>query len=104
MRWKFSRDVDCAAVWCIDPYPPRMQMELAADPAGQERLGPAIFRIADDRMPDRGHMRAQLVRSPGQRLKLEPCRAVAGPVDEPPAGLRRKPMLLADMHLLPARA
>ena len=73
-------------------------------PAGQERLGAAIFRVADDRVADRRHVRAQLVRAAGQRLQLDPGGAVAGAVDHPPAGLRGKPVLLADMHLLAAGA
>ena len=58
-----------------------MKVELAADPAGQERLGPAIFGVADDRMADRRHVRAQLVGAAGQRLQLDPGGAVAGAVD-----------------------
>ena len=51
---KLGGDVDLAAVRRVDPQPPRMEMELAADPAGQERLGPAIFahrRRSDGRSP-----------------------------------------------------
>ena len=81
-----------------------MEVELAADPAGQERLRPAIFGIADDRVADRRHVRAQLVGAAGQRLQLDPGGAVAGAVDHPPAGLGRKPVLLADVHLLAAGA
>ncbi len=95
MRRQLGGDVDLAAVGRVDPDAPRMEVELAADPAGQERLGPAIFGVADDRMADRRHVRAQLVGAAGQRLQLDPGGAVAGAVDHPPAGLGRKPVLLA---------
>ena len=81
-----------------------MKVQLAADPAGQECLGPAIFAIADDRMADRRHMRAKLVGAPGQWLKLDPGRAVPGPVYQPIARLRREAIFLIDMHFLAARA
>ena len=74
----------------VDLEAPRVEVKLAADPAGQERFGPAIFGVADDRMADRRHVRAQLVRAAGQRLQLDPGGAVAGAVDHPPAGLRRQ--------------
>ena len=47
---KLGGDVDRAAVGRINPDAPRVQMQLAADPAGQERLGPAIFCVTDDRV------------------------------------------------------
>ena len=53
------------ALGMLDSQPPRVKMHLAADAAGQERFGPAILAIADNRMPDRGHMHAQLVGAAG---------------------------------------
>ena len=38
MRRQLGRDVDLAAVGRVDPDPPRVEVKLAADPAGQERL------------------------------------------------------------------
>ena len=63
-----------------------MKVQFAADPAGQKRFRAAIFGIADDRMADCRHVRAKLVRSPGQRLKLDPGGAIAGAVDLSVAG------------------
>src|SRR5207302_11243120 len=88
----------------LDAVRARMQRQLAADSPRRDALRPAIFRVADDRMADRRHMRAQLVRATGQRLQLDPGGAVAGAVDRPPPSPCRQPMLLVDMHLLAARA
>ena len=104
MRRQFGGDVDLAAAGRIDPDTARVEVELAADPAGEERLGPAIFGVADDRVAERRHMRAQLVGPAGQRLKLEPGGAVAGALDQAPAGLGRKPRFLVDVHLFAAGA
>ena len=43
MRRKLGGDVDLSAFGRVDPDPARMKVKLAADPAGQEGLGPAIF-------------------------------------------------------------
>ena len=51
-------------------------------PPVRNASGPAIFGVADDRMADRRHVRAQLVRAAGQRLELDPGGAVAGAVDQ----------------------
>ena len=77
-------------------------MHLAADPAGQERRHPAIFPIPDDRVADRRHVRAQLVRASGQRLQFDPRRAIARAVDQSIAGPCRLAIFLVDMHLLAA--
>ena len=58
VRRQFGLAVDDLAARSVDPEPARMQMQLAADPAGQHRLGSAIFGIANDRMANRRHVRA----------------------------------------------
>ncbi len=80
-----------------------VQMHLAADRAGQERTLAAIFSVADDRMSDRRHMDAQLVRAPGQRLKFDPRRAVPRALDHAITRFRREAAVV-DMHLLAARS
>ncbi len=55
MVGQLGGDVDLAAVGMIDPEAPRVEMELAADRAGQEGVLAAIFAVADDRMADREH-------------------------------------------------
>ena len=67
MLRQFGLDVDLAAIGMIDRDAPRMEVHLAADPAGQERRRAAIFAVADDRMADRRHVDAQLVRAAGIR-------------------------------------
>ena len=66
-------------VGVVDDQPPRMEVHLAADAAGEERLAPAVLAVAHDRVADRRHVRAQLVRAPGERFELHPrgggCRA-----------------------------
>ena len=95
--------IDRLAVGPVDPQPPRVQVHLAADPPGQERRRAAIFGVADDRVADRRHMRAQLVGASGHRLEFDPCRASAGTVDLAIAGARGKAFLLVDHHLFAAR-
>src|SRR5260221_13918549 len=102
MRRKLGRHVERSATWGVNPYPPGVQMQLAADAAGQERPRPAIFGVANDRMADRRHVRAKLMGTAGQRLKLEPGRSVARVFDGPPARLGWESVLLADMHFLAA--
>ena len=104
MGWQFGGDVKRLAVGPVDPEATRVQVHLATDPAGQEGIGPAIFGIADDRMPDRRHVRAKLVGAPGERLELDPRRAIAGNVDGAESGPRGKAILLVDMHFLAAAA
>ena len=94
--------IDLAPARCIDPDPPCVEMKLAADPAGQERLGTTIFGVAYDRVANGSHVRPQLVRPAGKRLQLDPGRAIPGMVDDPPACLRGQPMFFADVHLFPA--
>jgi hypothetical protein len=65
----------------VDDQAARVEVHLAADRAGQERLLPAVLAVADDRVADRRHVDAQLVGAAGQRLQLDPGGAVAGAVD-----------------------
>ena len=81
-----------------------MEVHLAAHPAGQERRLPAIFAIADDRMADRRHVRAQLVRAAGQWLQLHPGGAIAGAFDHAVSAARGLAVLLVDVHLFAAGA
>src|SRR3546814_10066333 len=62
-----------------------------------------IFAVADDRVADRRHMDAKLMRAAGERLKLDPRRAVAGAFDNPIARFRDQP-LVVDVHLFAARS
>src|SRR5690606_11225721 len=101
---RVGEDVDRAAVGVVDPDPPRVEVQLAADRAGQERLLPAIFAVADDRMADGEHVDAKLVGAPGQRLEQDEGGAVAGAVDHAVAGARAHSRFLIDMRLLAARA
>src|SRR3546814_10935625 len=99
----WSSDVcssDLVAIGVIDADAPRVQMHLAADPAGQERLRPAIFAVADDRMADRRQMRAKLVGAAGIGLQLQPAGAVARPVDHTIARACGQAVLLVAVHLL----
>src|SRR5690606_20752989 len=82
----------------------RVEMHLATDRAGQEGVLPAIFAVAHDRMPDGGHVHAELVGAAGERLQLDPGGAVAGAIDHPVASLGRLAVLGIDVHLLAARA
>ena len=75
----------------IDADAARVEVHLAADPAGQERRRAAIFAVADDRMADRRHVDAQLVGAAGERLQLDPGGAVAGALDHAVAGARGLP-------------
>src|SRR6185369_3572399 len=104
MGRKLRRDVELAALRRVDSQPPGMEVELAADPAGQVRLDTAIFRIADDRVAERGHVRAELVGASGKWLQLDPGGAVAGVVEHAPAGPGRQAMLHIDVHLFAAGA
>jgi hypothetical protein len=70
MGRQFCFDVDHPAVGSIDPDPPGMKMELAADAASQESLRAAIFCIPDDWMTDRVHVSAELVSAAGERLQF----------------------------------
>jgi len=101
VRRELGRDIDLSASGGVNPQLPGMKVKLAADAAGQEGLGPAIFCIADDRMANRSHVRAKLMRPAREGLKLNPGSAIARAVDHPPTGLGRKSVLLVDMHLLP---
>ena len=70
----------------VDHQAPRVKVHLAADAAGQERVLTAIFAVADDRMADRRHVDAQLVRAAGERLEFDPGGTIAGAVDHAVAG------------------
>jgi hypothetical protein len=104
MLRQVSGDVDLSAVGRVDPDPASVEVQLAADPAGDEGLRSAIFRVADNRMTERRHMRSKLVRSASQWLELDPGRAIPGAVDHAPTGLCRKAVLDIDVHLFAARS
>ena len=63
-----SDNVDEPLFEGIDADSAGVQVQLAADAARQERIRPTIFAVPDDRMTDRRHVRAKLMRSPRQRL------------------------------------
>src|SRR3546814_13926435 len=88
----------------IDADTPRVEVHLAADAPGEERRLPTIFAVADDRMADRRHMNAQLMRAPGEGLKLDPGGAIARAFDHAVAAARELPVILIDVHLLAAGA
>src|SRR3546814_9899473 len=96
------RDIERAAIGMVDTQPAAVQVQLAADRAGQKGGLAAIFAVADDRVADRRHMDAKLMRAAGERLKLDPRRAVAGAFDNPIARFRDQP-LVVDVHLFAAR-
>src|SRR3546814_1212022 len=49
----FGHHVQHVAIGVIDADAPRVQMHLEADPAGPERLRPALFAVAEDRVAER---------------------------------------------------
>ena len=104
MLGKPRRDIDLSAIGRIDPDPPGVKMQLAADPAGKKSLGPAIFGIANDRVTERSHVRAQLVSSASQGLELDPGCPISSAIDESPPGFRRETIFFVDMHLFAACA
>ena len=105
MFGKFGGHVEHAAARRGDHQPPRVKVHLAADRAGQECFGPAVLAVAHDRVADRRHVDAQLVRSPGHRLQFDPGGAVAGTVDHPVASARALPFAaFVDHHLFAAAA
>ena len=57
MLGQLGGDVDLA-VGPVDLQPARVEMELAADPAGEERLGPAIAVALGVRSRDNAFTRA----------------------------------------------
>src|SRR5687767_11104482 len=61
MGGKLGRDVDRPAVRMVDAQSPGMEVQLAADAAGQEGFLAGIFAVADDRMADRRKVDPQLV-------------------------------------------
>jgi hypothetical protein len=89
----------------LDAQAAGMEVELAADRAGQERGLSAILAIAHDRVADGRHVDAQLVGAAGERLKLDPGGAIARTVDHAIAGARGQAVLaFVDHHLFAARA
>ena len=105
MLGQVGLDVDHVAIWVVDDQAAGVEMHLAADTAGQERIGPAVFAIADDGMADRRHVDAQLVGAACERLELNPGGAVAGPVDHPVAAARGLAFAaFVDHHLFTAGA
>src|SRR3546814_20757845 len=93
MRGQGRGDIDLPAIGMIDADTPRVEVHLAADAPGEERRLPPIFAVADDRLADRRHMNAQLMRAPGEGPKLEPGGAIArafhSPVTAAPEPNRR---------------
>jgi len=75
---------------------------LAYTVAGEERVLPAIFAVADDRVADCRHVHAQLMGAPGKRLQRNPGRARSGALDHLIGGARRLAVFLVDVHLLAA--
>src|SRR3546814_11390051 len=104
MRGQGRGDIDLPAIGMIDADTPRVEVHLAADAPGEERRLPTIFAVADDRMADRRHMNAQLMRAPGEGLKLDPGGAIARAFDHAVAAARELPVFLIDVHLLAPRA
>ena len=84
MRRQRRGDVDLAASRRVrKDDAPRMQMQPFAHVAARQlRIGTAIFMVAQQRRPDRGHMDAQLVRPAGQRPQSHPGRAIGGMIDD----------------------
>src|SRR5690606_23831397 len=59
---QLSDDIEHAAAVAlgrVDDQTAGVEMHLAADRAGQERVRPAIFAVADDRVADCRHMDAE---------------------------------------------
>jgi hypothetical protein len=102
MRRELGADIDFPAAGRVDPDPPSVEMKLSADPARKESLGATVFCVTNNRMTDRRHVGAELVRSAGKRLKLDPGSPIASSIDNAPLRLRRQSMLGVDVHLLAA--
>src|SRR5438094_1184991 len=96
MRWQRRGDVDhaCARMWHGNAARQKMQPVLHAT-----RQLPVfackIFGVADDRMADMRHMRAQLMGAAGHRLEREPGERGPGGVDDGVVGDRVACALLA---------
>ena len=104
MRRQVGGHVDDVAIGMLDADSARVEVHLAADGAGQKaRLAP-IFAVADDRVPDCGHMDAQLVRAASEGLQLDPCRDIARALHDAVAGARRATFLFVDVHFFAASA
>src|SRR5690606_23163216 len=76
-----ERSVAGIALGLVYDQAARVEMHLATDRAGQEGVLSAIFAVAHDRMPDGGHVHAELVGAAGERLQLDPGGTVAGAID-----------------------
>ena len=100
MGRQFGGLVDPAAIGMVHADAARVQVHLAADPAGQERRRAAIFAVTDNGMADRRHMHAQLMGAPRKGLQLDPAAAVPRPFDHAVARACRLAVFLVDMHLL----
>src|SRR3546814_6943860 len=98
MRAQGRGDIDLHAIGMSDADTPRVEVHLAADAPGEERRLPTIFAVADDRMADRRHMNAQLMRAPGEGLKLDPGGAIARAFDHAVAAARELPVFLIDVQ------
>jgi hypothetical protein len=97
-------NVDLPPLRRVDPDPSRVKMELPADSTRQESVGTTIFRIADNGVSDCSHVRTQLMRAPGQGLKLDEGRAITGAIKDPPFRLGWQAAFHVDVHFLPACA
>ena len=105
MIGQVGNHVQRRAVRVVDDQLPCVQVHLAADGAGQERLLPAVFAVANDRKADRRHMHAQLVGAPGHGLQFHPRGAVAGAIKHAVAGAGGLALAaFIDHHLLAAGA
>ena len=113
MRWQFCGNVEFAAGFPItfgtrlglgNDQAARVQVHLAADRAGEERVRPAIFAVSHNRVADCRHMHAQLVGAPGQRFEFNPRGALACAVNHAVTRLGGRAVFLVDMHLLAAGA
>src|SRR5690606_30991744 len=104
MLGELGCDVERPASRRIDDQPTGVEVHLAADRAGQEGVLTAVLAVADDRMADRRHVHAQLVRAAGQRLQLDPGGTVAGAIDHAVASPGRLAAFGVDVHFFSAGA
>src|SRR4051794_18148572 len=77
-------DVEGAAGWMRNDDPPRVQVELVLDAAGESPLvlGGEVFGVADDGMADVSRVRTELMGAAGDRAHGQPRQLAAGLVDE----------------------
>src|SRR5690349_24296198 len=83
----------------------RMQVEPARSRStGQMGCCLAILRVAENRCADRGAMRAQLVRAPGDRHQREPTGLRSDAVDHLVVGVGASPPLVVGTDALAAKS